>query len=106
VADLSPGLAGSLELHTDDEVEVTIGVSRSDFLTNAAASAFIGTTGSAEPRIFTTSEWGAVPARVAYFPERLATGIVVHNTEGPNREPMPADAEFPAASQVAQKYSD
>ena len=102
VADLSPGLAAALGLRTDNEVIVTIRGDNDDFATPAAADAFGGLTGTTEPRVFTTAEWGAAPARVAHFTERLAAGIVVHNTQGPNRAPLTGDAEFAAASRVAR----
>jgi hypothetical protein len=104
VADLSPGLAAILELDTDDDVIVTIrGNNNDDFITPVAAAAFNDRSGTTEPRVFTTAEWGAVPARLAHFPERMAAGIVVHNTEGANRAPITGDAEFAAASEVARR---
>jgi N-acetylmuramoyl-L-alanine amidase len=101
VADLSPGLAAALELDTDDDVIVTIRGSNEDFITPAAATAFNGLAGTTEPRIFTTADWGAAPARVAHFAERSAAGIVVHNTAGPNRAPLSGDEEI-AAARVAR----
>jgi hypothetical protein len=104
VADLSPGLAAVLELETDDDVIVTIrGNDDNDFITRGAAAAFNAPSGNTEPRVFTTAEWGAAPARLAHFPERLAAGIVVHNTEGANRDPLAGDAEFAAASEMARR---
>ena len=43
----------------------------------------------AGPRIFTTAEWGAAPAKDGAFPKSGAVGIVIHNTEYPNRAPFP-----------------
>lgn len=102
VADLSPGLAAALQLRTDDEVRVTISSQFADFITPAAAVVFSTVHGFAEPQIFTTIDWHATPANITFFPERAASGIVVHNTEGPNREPLSGDAEFAAASEVAR----
>lgn len=103
VADLSPGLAAALGLDTDEEVIVTIEGVAGNFITPEAVRAFAGgATGTTEPRIFSTSEWGALPAHVAHFPERSAAGIVVHNTENPNRAALTGDAEFAAAVKVAR----
>jgi hypothetical protein len=103
VADLSPGLAGALGLDTDDEVIITIEGAAENFITPEAAEAFAGgETGTTEPRIYSTSEWGALPAHVAHFPERSAAGIVVHNTENPNRDALTGDAELAAAVEVAR----
>jgi N-acetylmuramoyl-L-alanine amidase len=103
VADLSPRLATALQLDTDDEVIVTIRGNNADFVTRAAAAAFNGPSGTTEPKIFTTSEWGAAPANVAHFPENTAAGIVVHNTQTQNRNPLRGDAEFAAAREVARR---
>lgn len=103
VADLSPGLAGALGLDTDDEVIVTIEGAAQSFVTPQAAAAFAGgpqgTT--SEPRIYSTAEWGAQPAH-AQFAERPAAGIVVHNTENPNRSPQQGAAELTAAVAIAR----
>jgi hypothetical protein len=88
VADLSPSLARQLDLRTDDICIVTIGDQTSEFgvdvdHTIAAASlAFSG------PRIYSTDEWGAQPAKVSFFPTQPAVGIVIHNTEYANRDPL------------------
>jgi hypothetical protein len=104
IADLSPGLAAALELDTDDEVIVTITGAAAEFVTREAANAFAGGPegGTTEPRIYSTSEWGAEPAKVAHFPERPAAGIVVHNTENPNRAPLTGKAEETAAAKIAR----
>lgn len=103
VADLSPGLAAALQLDTDDEVIVTIRGDNADFVTRAAAAVFNKPSGTAEPRIFTTVQWGAAPANVAHFPENTAAGIVVHNTQSQNRQPLRGDAEFNAARELARR---
>jgi N-acetylmuramoyl-L-alanine amidase len=41
----------------------------------------------AEPTIFTAEDWGAAPPTSSSFPTKMAEGIVVHNTENPNRAP-------------------
>ncbi len=46
---------------------------------------------------------GAAPANVVHFPERIAAGIVVHNTQDQNREPLTGDAEFAAARELARR---
>lgn len=63
-------------------------------------------TGTTEPRIYSTSEWGAQPATVAHFPERSAAGIVVHNTENANRNALTGDAELAAAVKVARSIQN
>ena len=102
VADLSPGLAAVLDLDTDDEVIVVIRGNKSYFITPAAAKVFASTAGTKEPTIMTTQEWGASPPRVDHFPEQPAAGIVVHNTEGPNRTPLEGDAEIKKAVKIAR----
>lgn len=125
IADLSPGLAAALELDTDDEVIVTIEGAAQHFLTPNAAAVFAGAgagpgpaggaaglspAGGAakttEPRIVSTAEWGARPALVAHFPERSAAGIVVHNTEDPNRAALTGAAELAAAIQIARSIQN
>jgi hypothetical protein len=101
VADLSPGLAAALQLETNDEAIVTIRGNNEDFVTRKAAAAFNGRSGSSEPKIFTTSQWGAAPANAAHFPENTAAGIVVHNTQTQNRNPLSGDGEFAAAREMA-----
>ncbi len=95
VADLSPGLARKLRLNTDDVCTVTITDEGAEFGTSFDHNA--APTANAGPRIFTTSEWGAAPAKVSYFPRAAALGIVIHNTDGANRAPF-AD---PAVEQAA-----
>jgi hypothetical protein len=101
IADLSPGLAASLGLDTDDEVIITVTGNSTDFITPVAAKTFTGPAGSTEPKVFTTAEWGAAPAKQSHFAENSAAGIVVHNTENANRAPLTGDAEFTAAKAVA-----
>lgn len=87
VADLSPGLAKSLKLDTDDVCIVTISDEASEFAANFDHAAAAVTAATSGPRIYSTDEWGAQPAKVSYFPESPAVGIVIHNTEYPNRDP-------------------
>lgn len=103
VADLSPGLAAVLGLNTEDVVIVTIRGIDSDFVTPIAAAVFNGPSGSTEPRIVATADWGAAPARADHFAERPAAGIVVHNTQGANRAPLTGAAEAAAASEMARR---
>ncbi len=103
IADLSPGLAALLNLDTDDDVIITIGGRSTEFLTRAAKKAFSGPSGSSEPRIYTTSEWGAAPANASHFAEALAVGIVVHNTEDKNREPLSGDAELRKSVELTRR---
>ena len=103
VADLSPGLAAALDLDTDDEVIVIVRGSKSDFITPVAAKVFASTTVTMEPAVMTTQQWKASPPRVDHFPEQLAAGIVVHNTEGPNGTPLEGDAEIRAAVKMARR---
>lgn len=99
VADLSPGLAAELGLETNDVCSVTITDATSEFgivVDHDAPMPLLATL--AGPRIHTTEEWGAVPAKVTYFAEAPAVGIVIHNTEYPNRAPLPSEAEELAAA--------
>jgi len=57
----------------------------------------------AEPLIFTAEQWGAQAPRTSHFPTRLAEGIVVHNTQGPNRAALAGDAEEQEAFEVARQ---
>ncbi|HEV2839758.1 MAG TPA: peptidoglycan recognition family protein [Chthoniobacterales bacterium] len=107
VADLSPGLAAALGLDTDDEVIITIRGATADFITRGAAKAFAGDNSeTTEPRIISTSEWGARPATVTHFPERSAAGIVVHNTENANRDALTGPAELAVAVKVARSIQN
>jgi len=101
VADLSPSLAALLGLDTNDEVIITIGGEAAEFVRPAAAKIFNGPAGSTEPKVYTTAEWGAAQPN-AHFGEAMGVGIVVHNTQGGNREPLTGDAEFSAAREVAR----
>jgi hypothetical protein len=55
----------------------------------------------AEPKIYTTTEWGA---RVVTknFLKSAAEGIVIHNTENPNRAPATGAAEEQAAFKICR----
>ncbi len=55
-----------------------------------------------EPKIYSTTEWGARPPNRTGFTQRPAEGIVVHNTEHRNRAPLMGDEEKQEAFQVAQ----
>ncbi len=103
IADLSPGLAARLGLETDDDVLVTIRANDADFITATAATVFNAPVGTIEPTIFTTSDWGAAPPKLSHFPERTVQGIVVHNTEDRNREPLSGEAELATASEMARR---
>lgn len=100
VADLSPGLAQQLKLKTDDICAVTLTDGGTEFKTSydhdlgALALPPIFTA----PPIYTTEEWGAVPAKVSYFPQKHAVGIVIHNTEGANRRPYDSASDEVAAA--------
>jgi hypothetical protein len=54
-----------------------------------------------EPRVYSTEEWGAAPPH-SHFATRIAQGIVVHNTENPNREPLAGPEEEHAAFAIAR----
>ncbi|MBV8564069.1 MAG: N-acetylmuramoyl-L-alanine amidase [Methylobacteriaceae bacterium] len=100
VADLSPGLAAALRLKTDDVCTVTIDDSTSEFGSDFSHAATSAPTAFSGPKVYTTAEWGAVPAKVSFFPEKPAVGIVIHNTEYPNRPPF-ADTEAEKAAAFA-----
>ncbi len=106
VADLSPGLAAALGLNTDDDVIITITGTSESFITPAAASTFNGPSGNSEPTVITTDQWGAAPASVSYFAQNPAAGIVIHNTQSANRDPLTGDAEMQAAAQLAQSIQN
>jgi hypothetical protein len=92
VADLSPGLASTLKLKTNDICRVTITDEATEFRTtfeHVLASLPLAQSG---PRVFGTEEWGARPPNVSYFAKHPAVGIVIHNTEGANR-PAYSDPE-------------
>lgn len=100
VADLSPGLAKQLGLRTDDICTVTLTDGSSEFGTSFDhdVHTFTAPPIAAAPRIYTTEEWGATPAKVTYFPQKRAVGIVVHNTEGANRQPYTSQSDEIAAA--------
>jgi N-acetyl-anhydromuramyl-L-alanine amidase AmpD len=55
-----------------------------------------------EPKIFSTSDWGAVPPK-QQFPDHPAKGIVIHNMENANRAPLTGEEEKNAAFQIARR---
>lgn len=57
------------------------------------------------PKIFSTSEWGAKPAR-AVFQEGNAEGIILHNTETANRAALSGDAEVHVAFAFAKSIQN
>lgn len=104
VADLSPGLAQALGLATDDICSVSITDETSEFGTTFDHAAPQQPASQAGPRIYGTSEWGAEPAKVSYFPRSKAVGVVIHNTEGQNR-PAITDPEAERAAAFANARS-
>ena len=56
-----------------------------------------------EPKIYSTSEWGAKPPVAGGFARADAEGIVVHNMEYPNRAPQTGDEEQHAAFDVSRR---
>jgi hypothetical protein len=96
VADLSRGLAGALRLKTDQIAVIEILGRREHFLTATAFRALISAPAS-RPKIYTCAEWGARPSRVTQFAEHEALGIVLHNTQYANRDPLSPDQEREAA---------
>ena len=109
VADLSPGLAAELDLDTDDEVAVTL-LGHADPGEKAPTGQDAGAASSfTPPRVFTTAEWGAAPARSDSFAEHAMEGIVIHNTEGSNRAPFgdpdrEREAAFANAREIQQSH--
>jgi hypothetical protein len=55
-----------------------------------------------EPKIYTTSEWGAKPPRRTTFQQSAARGILVHNTENENRAPLVGEPEKAKAFEIAR----
>ncbi len=55
-----------------------------------------------EPPILSTGEWGARAPNSDNFPKKAAAGLVIHNTEDPNRAPLSGEAEKRKASEVAR----
>ena len=53
--------------------------------------------------IYTRATWGALQPKVAAFTPAPALGIVVHNTEDPNRTPLAGDAETEAAFDLSRR---
>lgn len=88
VADLSPGLAKALGLITNDICRVSISNGASEFAVNLDHTSLTASVVPAGPRIFLTEEWMARPPKVSYFPRSTAVGIVVHHTEGANRDAL------------------
>jgi hypothetical protein len=56
----------------------------------------------ADPRVFTTAEWGARSVN-STFPKRAAQGIVLHHTVLPNRAPKAGNAEKETAFGIARQ---
>jgi hypothetical protein len=54
-----------------------------------------------EPKIYTTVEWGARKV-TKNFLKSAAEGIVIHNTENPNRTPLSGAAEEQAAFKICR----
>lgn len=109
VADLSPGLARQLGLETNDICSVTLtdGASEYGATYEHDHTADAGLPIHSAPRIFTTEEWGAKPAKVSYFPQQAGIGIVIHNTEGANRLPYGASSdEIEAAFRNAREIQN
>jgi N-acetylmuramoyl-L-alanine amidase len=98
VADLSPGLADALKLKTNDVCRVTITDEATEFRATFEHTLSDLPTAASGPRVFTTAEWEARPAKVSYFPKHTPEGIVVHNTEGANRA---AYSDFDREKQAA-----
>ena len=55
----------------------------------------------AEPKICTTTEWSARPV-TKQFEKNTAEGIVIHNTENPNRPPASGADEEQAAFRICR----
>jgi len=53
--------------------------------------------------IFTRSDWGALAAKVSTFPSAPAQGIVIHNTQDTNRDPLLGDAERKVAFELSRR---
>lgn len=108
VADLSPGLAKALGLKTDDVCNITISEEATEFDTDYTHHT-IQPLAIAGPRIYTTKEWAALPAKVSYFPEHAPEGIVIHHTAGANRAPFndpyrELEAAFATAQQIQRDH--
>ena len=54
-----------------------------------------------EPKIYTTVEWGARKVTKNFLKSK-AEGIVIHNTENPNRAPLGGTAEEQAAFRICR----
>jgi N-acetylmuramoyl-L-alanine amidase len=111
VADMSPGLAKHLKLKTDDVCRVTIAEEATEFAADFAPLSAARSTSIAGPRIYSTEDWGARPARVTYLPKKAAEGIVIHHTEYPNRAPFDdplreREAAFDNAREIQRSHMD
>jgi hypothetical protein len=55
------------------------------------------------PVIFSRSNWGALRAKVSAFSRETAQGIVIHNTQDANRDPLVGDAETKVAFELSRR---
>jgi hypothetical protein len=55
------------------------------------------------PLIFTRSDWGALAAKVSTFSRAPGRGIVIHNTQDANRDPLVGDAEKKVAFELSRR---
>src|SRR2546422_1216352 len=69
---------------------------------SGGCSPFARFTRMAEPKVFTTAEWGARSVS-SQFPKKPAQGIVLHHAVFPNRAPQQGNAEREAAFGVARR---
>lgn len=60
----------------------------------------------AEPKIFMTAEWGARRPNSTNFAKRTAAGLLIHNTQHPNRAPLSGNAERSAAFSLARSIQE
>ncbi|MES2924522.1 MAG: N-acetylmuramoyl-L-alanine amidase [Verrucomicrobiota bacterium] len=112
IADLSPGLEKALGLKTDDMCDVVLAVSVAKAPAGkkqeapGAAPMTLATGALQPPKIYSCDEWGASPARRTEFARNRAVGIVIHHTEGANRQPLTAVKEKAAAFATARSIQD
>ena len=99
IADVSPGIAAELDLDTDDIVEIWIGAPNE--AEPALMADFAVDFRHEELRIVTCAEWKAQPALRTEFAKHWAEGIVIHNTEGANREAKEGEEELALAKKNA-----